>query len=110
MERYCRATGVFEALVVKTRMRTPRNILRHELIGLECVVVKAANASHVGLHGRIVDETQKTIVLETTRGQKRLAKQDITIVVTIGDERVELVGHALVSRPEDRIKRKFQKW
>ena len=91
-------------------MRSPKNALLHELIGLDCTVVRSRNSAQIGISGKIIDETQKTIVLETAHGVKRFAKSDIFIHVKIDDKLVELSGKYLVSRPEDRIKRKFKKW
>ena len=34
---------------------TPRNILRHELIGLEVEVVDDSNPYNIGISGRVVD-------------------------------------------------------
>jgi len=39
-------------------MISPRNILRHELIGLDVLVARASNPGHVGVAGRIIDETE----------------------------------------------------
>ena len=89
-------------------MRNPSNILRHELIGLGCEVVGSKNKSLIGLKGRIVDESMKTLVLGEER--KRVAKQDNKFKVTIGQKKLIIDGSLLVSRPEDRIKKKFKKW
>jgi len=40
---------------------SPRNILRHELIGLEAGVVNSRNPSHRAVEGFIVDESMKTL-------------------------------------------------
>lgn len=91
-------------------MRSPKNIMFHELIGLECKIVSSRNASQIGISGKIIDETQKTFVIETAHGSKRVLKADVTIRISLGDKTVEITGRYLVSRPEDRIKRKFKKW
>ncbi|MCD6381369.1 MAG: ribonuclease P protein subunit [Candidatus Aenigmarchaeota archaeon] len=91
-------------------MRTPKNILRHELIGLECKVVNAKNKSQIGLHGRIVDETKKTIVLETKKGMKRVFKAGSIFHIKLGRLWVEILGDDILARPEDRIKKKIRVW
>jgi ribonuclease P protein subunit POP4 len=87
-------------------MRNVENILRHELIGLQCSVVKAANKSQVGISGRIEDETLKTIVING----KRVFKKDAVFRLKVGSSTVEVDGNYLLTRPEDRIKKKIKKW
>jgi len=89
-------------------MRNASNILRHELIGLRCEVVGAKNNSLVGIKGRIVDETMKTLVIGDER--KRVQKQDGRFQVTLQEKKLIIDGNLLVARPEDRIKKKFKKW
>jgi len=89
----------------------PENIVRHELIGLEVEVSRSSNPSQIGIKGRVIDETQKTIKIETTKGEKILAKENLILIFTIPDGRkVEVDGKLLVGRPEDRIKKKLPRW
>ena len=87
-------------------MRNPGNILRHELIGLECKVVKSQNKIQEGIDGKIVDETLKTLVI----GGKAVQKKGAVFRVKLQDKSVDIEGDFLVARPEDRIKRKISKW
>jgi ribonuclease P protein subunit POP4 len=87
-------------------MRNVKNILRHELIGLYCTVIKSKNKSNIGLSGKITDETMKTIVIS----EKRIPKQDTIFRIFINDKNVDIDGNYLTSRPEDRIKKKIKKW
>lgn len=87
-------------------MRTPENILRHELIGLECEVTGATNKSHLGIKGRIADETMKTLVI----GGKRVPKKGTVFAVMLGGKKTHIDGNFIIARPEDRIKKKIQKW
>jgi ribonuclease P protein subunit POP4 len=91
-------------------MRNPSNILRHEFIGLACEIVGSKNKSHVGISGKIVDETMKTIVIDVQGRRKVVEKKGATFRVMLGGKRVEIDGNYIVSRPEDRIKKKIQKW
>ncbi|HLD48898.1 MAG TPA: ribonuclease P protein component 1 [archaeon] len=90
-------------------MRTARNILRHELIGLDCIVMKASNKSSTGISGRIVDETMKTVVIKDT-DMKRVQKSGSTFRLSLSGKKVDVNGRYLLARPEDRIKKKFNKW
>jgi ribonuclease P protein subunit POP4 len=89
-------------------MITPYNILRHELIGLSARIV---SASHEGYKcaGEIVDETKDTIKIKTDAGVKTLPKDCITLEVALPQgEVVRIDGKLLVSRPEERIKKKYR--
>ncbi len=57
-------------------MISPQNVLRHELIGLDVLVVRASNPGHAGVSGRVTDETRNTLVILTGRGgEKQIPKR-----------------------------------
>lgn len=87
-------------------MRTPKNILQHELIGLHCRVVAASNEAQVGVAGRIRDETMKTLLV----GEKRIPKAGTTFRVRLDDATVDIDGDAIAARPEERIKKMTKRW
>ncbi len=92
-------------------MITPQNLVRHELIGLEVEVVKSTNPFQKGLSGRVIDETRNMLTIETKSGVKNIPKQDCTFSFRLpSGERVRVEGNLLVSRPEDRVKKKLRKW
>ncbi len=85
-------------------MITPRNVVRHELIGLDVLVAGAANPLQRGMAGRIIDETRNLLVIETPKGIRRVAKMHSTFRVSLpGRELVEIDGSVLVLAPEKRI-------
>ncbi|WP_456474536.1 ribonuclease P protein component 1 [Candidatus Pyrohabitans sp.] len=86
------------------KLRT-RYITKHELIGLECEIVSATDASLVGLRGVVVDETRNTLTLDVKGKRKRVAKAIATFRFRVGKSVVDVDGKALIARPEDRIKR-----
>jgi ribonuclease P protein subunit POP4 len=90
-------------------MRRADNILKHELIGLPCEIVSSSNRNHVGLKGKIIDETMKTLVIKDDK-ERRLPKQNTVFRVELGSRKIEIDGNYLIARPEDRIKKKFKKW
>lgn len=87
-------------------MRTVRNILRHELIGLHCEVVKAKNKGQIGISGKVIDETQKTLNING----KKVEKNGTVFRITVDEKKVDIEGDYILSRPEDRIKKKIEKW
>jgi len=87
-------------------MITPYNILRHELIGLP---VRVASTTPAGYKcaGILVDETRNTVKIKTDAGIKTFPKDSISIEATLpGGEVVRIDGKLLVSRPEERIKKR----
>jgi len=85
-------------------MISPRNILRHELIGLDVSVVEASNPLHCGISGMIIDETRNTLLIRTPCGNRRIQKQYSRFRIILPDgTRVIINGSALVSAPERRI-------
>ncbi len=89
-------------------MINPYNILRHEFIGLP---VRITSATHEGYKcaGTVADETRDTITIKTDAGIKTLPKDCITLEVNLPQgEIVQIKGKLLLSRPEDRIKKKYQ--
>ncbi|NIO23268.1 MAG: ribonuclease P protein component 1 [Candidatus Aenigmarchaeota archaeon] len=92
-------------------MRTPENLVRHELIGLKVKIVESSNKKNIGISGRVVDETRNIMVIEKTKGKEvRLSKEHNVFVFVLNRQKVRIDGKILVGRPEDRIKKKFRKW
>lgn len=92
-------------------MVTPRELPRHELIGLEAEVAESTNPDAVGIAGVVVDESRNTLTLRTKKGEKSLVKEQCVFSFKLpSGERVKVDGKLLVARPEDRIKKKLKKW
>jgi len=85
-------------------MISSQNVLRHELIGLDVLVVNASNPAQVGISGRIIDETRNTLVILGEGGQLRVPKRFSIFRLTLpGGVRVEIDGSVLAMPPERRI-------
>lgn len=88
----------------------PQNLVRHELIGLKVSIAKSTDSTQK-ISGTVVDETYNTFVVESKGKEKRIPKKNsIFIFVLPNGMKVEVEGKILISRPEDRIKKKFAKW
>jgi len=94
-------------------MITPRNVVRHELVGLRCHVVDSADTSLVGIEGCIVKETTHTLVVETEEGEKTVPKRYTTFEFELPDEDkddgddttiVRVKGSAIDARPAERAR------
>lgn len=92
-------------------MRTPENLARHELIGLEVKIVSSPNAAMQGVEGKVVDETRNMLVIEKADGKEvSVPKEGSVFSFVLGGERVKIDGCVLVGRPEDRIRKKLRQW
>jgi len=84
-------------------MITPGNVLSHEIVGLDVRVVRAANPTHTGTEGVIIDETRQMLRVLTGRGPKLVPKRGSVFRITLpGGSIVEVAGDALVASPERR--------
>jgi ribonuclease P protein subunit POP4 len=83
---------------------TAKNILGHELIGLEVLITESFDPSRKGMKGKVLDETQNTIVLETKKGKKTVPKSECDFEFVLGEEKVTVKGKDILKRPEDRAK------
>ncbi|HSO25012.1 MAG TPA: ribonuclease P protein component 1 [Methanobacteriaceae archaeon] len=91
-------------------MITPQNLFQHELIGLNVEIIESPNNGLIGIKGKVVDETRNTIRVETDDGSESVIPKNVAIFhFQTPKGKVEIDGKILVSRPEDRIKKKFRK-
>lgn len=92
---------------------TPKNIVRHELIGLRVRIVKSSDPTHAKISGKVIDETYNTLKIETAKAarEKTIPKRNSIFIFTLPNKtKVQVDGRLLVGRPEDRIKKKFPRW
>jgi len=88
-------------------MITPENLVRHELIGLKVEVVRARNRDLIGIKGEVVDETKNLLIINTTKGEKKVLKEGAIFKFTLpSNEKVIVNGNLLIARPEERVKLK----
>ncbi|MCD6367930.1 MAG: ribonuclease P protein subunit [Candidatus Aenigmarchaeota archaeon] len=93
-------------------MRTKKNLIRHEFIGLEIKVIESKNKNLVGISGKVIDETKNTIKIESRdKKEKIIPKNGNVFEFTLPrNKRVTICGDEIRVRPEDRIKKKFKRW
>ena len=86
-------------------MTMPRELARHELIGLHVEIADAANSALIGIKGKIIDETKNLIVIQDDKGVKKVLKSQIKKMKTkVHGKEIILKGKELAGRPEERIK------
>ena len=93
-------------------MITPQKIFRHELIGLFVKVIDSSHKEFIGIEGKVVDETKNTLKIEQKNGTEKIVPKNVaTFHFKLQDGTiVEIDGKTIVTRPEDRIKKKFRKF
>lgn len=87
---------------------TPKNLPKHELIGLHAEVIESTDPTHEGIEGEILDETKNTLRI----GDKTVEKENCSFLIQIpSGEKVELEGSIIAKRPAERAKMKTPgKW
>lgn len=88
-------------------MATKRNLLRHELIGLEARVINSSDPTLLGIYGKIIDETRDVLVIEQVSKAKIVPKSNSIFHITLpSGEEATVEGKELIGRPEERVRRK----
>jgi ribonuclease P protein subunit POP4 len=90
---------------------TTRNIIRHELIGLQARVVESTDKNKIGIEGRVIDETMQTLKIRKQNGKEVVVpkKECVFMFMLPSGEKVQVNGKLLYGRPADRIKKRLPK-
>lgn len=81
-----------------------KNIIYHEIIGLNVCILKHLDPNLEGKCGKVYYETKNTLVLETDKGKKTVMKKGAIFEFLIENEKITVLGDDLIGRPEDRVK------
>ncbi|MEN6609597.1 MAG: ribonuclease P protein component 1 [Methanoregulaceae archaeon] len=85
-------------------MIVPQNVYRHELTGLDVLVIRSSNPIHCGIRGKIVGETKNMVQIATGAGVKTISKSHATFRFTLpSGTQVDVDGPVLLAAPEKRI-------
>jgi len=82
-----------------------KDILRHELIGLEIKVTDSENKDNIGISGKIIDETKETVVIEHENKKKSLFKKNIKFETKVNNQTIIVNGKKLQNKSFKRIKK-----
>jgi len=74
----------------------------HVLIGEVIEVVQSQNRHILGLKGKVIDETKKTIVVRKGEKRKVLLKSSLTLRLQRNGQLIP--GRSILRRPEERMK------
>ncbi|MBN67354.1 MAG: ribonuclease P protein component 1 [Rickettsiales bacterium] len=67
-------------------------------------VLESTDPTLVGISGTVLDETRRTLIVQTTGGKVTLAKDTIRFKI----ENEEIDGQSVGQRPEDRIGKRYR--
>ena len=84
-------------------MITQENLLMHELIGLEAIVMKSNNAQIIGISGKVIDETKSMLFLNTVNGIKKIPKENAEWKFSFDKNESIVNGNLLTKRPQERL-------
>jgi len=88
-----------------------KNIVLHELIGLDAEVVESKDSEQVGIKGRIINETKNLLYLEHDSKVKKVVKKISKFKFTHGNDSFIVEGEEINFRPYERTEKalKFYK-
>ena len=70
-------------------------------------IVNSSDPTLIGINGEILEETRRTIIVQTQNGEKTFAKD--VIQFTLDSEINVIDGATVTQRPENRINRKYRR-
>ncbi len=91
-------------------MIKPSNIQRHEMIGFKCEARLKGGTDKKTIMGTVIDETRNTLMLSTRNGKKTMVKEKYDFVFRLDNKNIVVNGASIVGRPQERIKKKIDKW
>lgn len=91
-------------------MRVTADVIRYEFVGREVKVAESRQPSYVGVSGKVIGETRNTFTVLQKKGRKTLVKDLAIFHFRFPDGTVvEIDGKLLVSRSEDRLKKRIRR-
>ncbi|MCX6694388.1 MAG: ribonuclease P protein subunit [Methanomicrobiales archaeon] len=85
-------------------MISAQNVNRHEMIGLDVLVVSSTNPVHIGIQGIIIDETKNTFKIRTPGRILTVQKRGCTFRLNLSNTMVvDLIGDQVALPPERRV-------
>jgi len=82
-----------------------KNIVINELIGLQVKVVKHKDKKQEGMEGTVVDETKNTLVINTSKGLKKIIKANAIFRFKAGKKSFLVDGKEINYRPVERTEK-----
>lgn len=89
-------------------MQIIKKLLRDELIGRTIEIIGSGNKSCVGISGKIIDETRHLLIIETSKGIRKIPKKNNAFQITYLEDKINVDGALLCDAPAERIKSKVK--
>jgi ribonuclease P protein subunit POP4 len=88
-----------------------KNIVLHELIGLEAEVINCKDRSQIGVKGRVIDETKNLLYLRHDSNIRKVVKKICTFRFSIDGDSFVVKGEEINFRAHERTEKalKFYK-
>jgi ribonuclease P protein subunit POP4 len=83
-----------------------KEILFQDFIGKNITITKSQCISQEKIHGKIINETKNTFVIETKQGNKKIIKKQIKFIINNQNE--EICGENIIKKPDERLKMRIQ--
>ncbi len=90
-------------------MRSIKDFIKYEFIGLRIEVYESKIKSLEGIYGEIIYETKNVFYIETENGVKIVPKKISKFIFYYNDYIIFLDGSIIDERPWDRIKIRIRK-
>ncbi len=85
-------------------------LIRHELIGLHVNVIHSSNPTHIGIRGKVIDETKNMLMISNGVKNKWIQKDLAIYRFTFPDKSfVDVEGKKIQYRPVHRIKKALKR-
>jgi ribonuclease P protein subunit POP4 len=88
-----------------------KNIVLHELVGLDAKVVNSSDMSQIGIKGKVIRETKNLLFLDDNNRTRMIVKKNSTFEFSKGKEVFVVKGEEINFRPYERTEKalKFYK-
>jgi ribonuclease P protein subunit POP4 len=87
------------------------NLIRHELIGLPVRVTHSSNPAHMGIEGKVIDETKNMLMISDGVKKKWIQKYAAVYCFSLPDKStVEVRGEEILGRPVKRLKKSSKRF
>ena len=89
-------------------MQKHKELIKHELIGRIIKIIESTNKANIGLNGKVLDETKHLLIIDTSKGIKKVSKKGNIFQIQYLGEKVNIKGELLFGAPAERIKTKVK--
>ena len=82
----------------------------NEFIGLDVEIIDSTNKQHIGLKGKVIDESYNMIIISTGNKIKKFPKNTCIFKFKPNQKsEIKIAGLNIIGKPEDRIKKFLKK-